>query len=244
MNKTQIFDDVEMVCKAAADYITELSKKTIQKKGRFTIAFSGGNTPRKLYELMSLPPYSNSLEWKNIFIFWGDERCVPYSDENNNSHMAFTSLLNKVPIPAENIFTIPVNFPPAKAAASYEQTLQTFFKEILPVFDLILLGLGDNGHTASLFPYTPILKEKKHIVKEVFIKELDAFRISFTSGLINNASQVIFLVTGKAKASIINIIFSGKKDPEKYPVQLIKQKKESASWYLDKAAASQLKTKK
>lgn len=241
MNKKHIFDDVEMVCKAAADYITALSKKTIHQKGKCCIALSGGNTPRKLFELMSLPPYSNSLDWKNIFIFWGDERCVPLTDKDNNSRMAYTSLLNKVPIPAENIFPIPVNFEPAMAAASYEQTLNVFFKEELPVFDLVLLGLGDNGHTASLFPFTTILKEKTHIVKEVFIKELNAFRISFTSDLINNAAHIVFLVTGEAKSSIINIIFSGIYEPDKYPVQFIK---EDADWYLDKAAASQLKTKK
>ncbi|MFT3908733.1 MAG: 6-phosphogluconolactonase [Ferruginibacter sp.] len=239
MNKKYIFDNVDIVCKAAAEYITELSKTTILQKGKFTIALSGGNTPRRLYELMSSPRYSNSLDWKNIFVFWGDERCVPLSDKDNNSHMAFTSLLDKVPIPAENIFPIPVNLEPAIAAASYEQTLQGFFKSALPVFDLILLGLGDNGHTASLFPFTTILKEKTNIVKEVFIQELNAYRISFTSELINNAAEIMFLVTGEAKASIINTIFSGIYEPEKYPVQLIK---DDAVWYLDKAAASQLKT--
>ncbi|MEO7522896.1 MAG: 6-phosphogluconolactonase [Ferruginibacter sp.] len=237
MNNKHVFDDVEAVCKAAADYIFDLSKKMITQKGIFTIALSGGNTPRKLYELLSIPPYSDSLNWNNIFIFWSDERCVPLSDRDNNSHMAFTSLLNKVLIPKENIFPIPVNFEPAKAATSYEQTLKDFFKEELPVFDLILLGLGDNGHTASLFPFTSILEEKKRIVKEIFIEEIDAFRISFTSGLINHAENIIFLVTGDAKASMVKTVFCEPGNPKKYPAQLIRK---DANWFLDRAAASQL----
>ncbi|MBC7536016.1 MAG: 6-phosphogluconolactonase [Ferruginibacter sp.] len=241
MNKKYIFKDAETVCIAAADYIVELSKKTISKKGKFTIALSGGNTPRKLYELLAQPAYSSLLEWKNIFVFWGDERYVPLSDENNNSHMAFAALLNNIPIPAENIFTVPVNFGPERAAISYEQTLLTFFKESIPAFDLILLGIGTNGHTASLFPFTPILKEKKQLVKEIFIEELGMYRISFTATLINQAHHILFLVTGKEKAAIIQTIFSGVKEGEKYPVLLIKPVKVDPAWYIDEAAASGIK---
>ena len=242
MNKKHIFNDAETVCIAAANYIVELSKKAILKKGKFTIALSGGNTPRKLYELLAQPAYSSLLEWKNIFIFWGDERYLPLSDEDNNSHMAFSALLNNIPIPAENIFTVPVNFDPERAAISYEQTLLTFFKEPLPAFDLILLGIGTNGHTASLFPFTSILKEKKQLVKEIFIEELGMYRISFTATLINQAQNVLFLVTGKEKAAIIETVFSGVKDVEKYPVLLIKPAKANPEWYLDEAAASRIKT--
>lgn len=241
MNKKHIFDDVDAVCKAAADHIAALSKIIISKKGKFTIALSGGNTPRKLYELLAEPSYVNAMDWKNIFVFWSDERCVPATDENNNSHMAFSSLLDKIQIPAENIFPIPVHYEPAKAASLYEQNLQSFFKAEVPVFDLILLGIGDNGHTASLFPHSSILSEKKHIVKEVFVEELNTYRISFTSGLINNAAHILFLVTGEAKAEIVKIIFSGTADFEKYPVLLIRPVNTNNNWYLDRAAASQLK---
>lgn len=239
MNNKYIFDNATLLCEAAADHIVELSKKAIAEKGRFTIALSGGNTPRKLYQLLATERYSSTLDWNNIFIFWGDERCVPANDENNNSHMAFTSLLNHVTIPKENVFPIPVDIGPAQSAITYEQTLQQFFKESLPAFDLILLGLGDNGHTASLFPFTDILKETAHTVKEVFIKELNAYRISFTVPLINNAHHILYLVTGEGKASIIKTIFSGIDEPEKYPVQLIKET--NGSWYLDQPAAAQLK---
>lgn len=241
MNKKEIFEDAEQLCNAAAEYIVNLSNKCIGKKGRFTIALSGGNTPLKLYALLAKAKYAKSLDWKNIFIFWGDERCVPFSDKNNNSHMAMLTLLNNVPLPAENIFPIPVNFKPAIAASSYESTLLTFFKERIPVFDLILLGIGDNGHTASLFPFTDILHEDKKLVKEVYVEEVNMFRISFTVPLINNAANILFLVTGKEKSEIIKTVFSATKNPEKYPVQFIQGK---TIWYLDKAAASQLKIKK
>ncbi len=241
MNKKEIFEDPEQLCNAAADYIINLSNKCIIKKGRFTIALSGGNTPLKLYALLAKAENAKKLDWKNIFIFWGDERCVPFSDRNNNSHMAMLTLLNNVPVPAENIFPIPVNFKPETAAASYEATLLTFFKEKIPTFDLILLGLGDNGHTASLFPFTDILHENKKLVKEVYLEEVKMFRISFTLPLINNAANILFLVTGKEKSGIIKIVFSAIKNPEKYPAQFIQGK---TTWYLDNAAASQLKIKK
>ena len=241
MNKKEIFEDAEQLCNAAATFIVNLSNKCIAKKGRFTIALSGGNTPLKLYALLAKAEYAKSLDWKNIFIFWGDERYVPFSDVNNNSHMAMLTLLNNVPVPAENIFPIPVNFKPAIAASSYESTLLTFFKENIPSFDLILLGIGDNGHTASLFPFSDILKEDKRLVKEVYVAEVNMFRITFTVPLINNAANILFLVTGKEKSEIIKTVFSASKNPGKYPAQLIKGK---TIWYLDKAAASQLKIKK
>jgi 6-phosphogluconolactonase len=244
MNKKEIFADAYSLYTAAANFIIELANKSILKNGRFCMALSGGNTPRKLYELLARPGYSNLLDWKNIFVFWSDERCLPISDNDNNSHMAFHALLNHVPIPAENIFPVPVNFAPQRAAASYEATIQTFFKAPLPQFDLIMLGLGENGHTASLFPFSSILTEKEHIVKDVFIDELKNFRISFTVPLINHAKHILFLVSGKEKATILKIIFSGNKHPEEYPAQLIKPVNGNTYWYIDKDAATQLKIKK
>ncbi|MEO7046091.1 MAG: 6-phosphogluconolactonase, partial [Ferruginibacter sp.] len=170
---------------------------------------------------------------------WGDERCVPVDDERNNSHVAKELLLNNVKIPTENIFIVPVKMPPAKAAHHYEQTLKLFFKTQFPAFDLILLGMGDNGHTASLFPKTPILQEKKALVKEVYVEELDMNRVSFTAPLINNAKNILFLVAGKNKASMLHTVLDGKENIEKYPAQMIKAAK--VFWYVDKAAAGKLK---
>ena len=240
MTKTVTFNTTGLLFKAAADLIIQLYEQAVADKGSFTIALSGGNTPKKLYELLATPVYAKKINWKNIYLFWSDERCVPASDEENNSHMASQALLNNVPVPKENIFPVPVNFEPAKAAARYEQMIRTFFKDKQPHFDLILLGLGEDGHTASLFPGTDILDEKKILVKQVYLKEKKMFRVSFTLPLINDAKHILFLVTGKEKSNILKKIFTKPVKKPAYPAQLIKPVKGKLFWYLDKAAASSL----
>jgi len=240
MTKTVTYNTAGLLFKAAADLIIQLYEQAVADKGSFTIALSGGNTPKKLYELLATPVYAKKINWKNIYLFWSDERCVPVSDEENNSHMASQALLNNVPVPKENIFPVPVNFEPAKAAARYEQMIRTFFKDTQPHFDLVLLGLGEDGHTASLFPGTDILDEKKILVKQVYLKEKKMFRVSFTLPLINDAKHILFLVTGKEKSSILKKIFTKPVKKPAYPAQLIKPVKGKLFWYLDKAAASSL----
>jgi len=240
MNKIQIFESTSQLFKTTADFILELSERSIKEKGRFTIALSGGNTPKKLYELLAKPPYIKKINWKNVFVFWSDERCVPASDEENNSHMAFLALLNNVPVPAENIFPVPVNFGPSKASIRYEQMIKSFFKTSKPSFDLILLGLGEDGHTASLFPGTEILLENKALVKQVFLKNKKSYRISFTVPLINNAKHVLFLVTGIEKSVIIQKLMLKPVKRNIFPAQLIKPLKGDLHWFLDKPAAIKL----
>ena len=241
MHKISVFNSEEKLSKAAADFIVNLSDKAIAENGKFTIALSGGNTPSKLFELLATPAYNKLINWKQTFVFWGDERCVPANDERNNSFVAKKLLLNNVRIPAENIFAVPVKMQPAKAAHHYEQTLKIFFKSPFPSFDLILLGMGDNGHTASLFPGTEILEETKALVKEVYVKELDMNRVSFTAPLINNAKNILFLVTGKNKASMLHKVLEGKPNIKKYPAQMIKAAKgNKLYWYIDTTAAGKL----
>lgn len=241
MNKKHVFATAEQTCTALAEWIVELSIATVNKKGSFTIALSGGSTPKQLFELLASDGFSSRLSWKNIYFFWSDERCVPYSHEDNNSRMADQALLHKVPVPKENIFPVPVNFEPVKAAQNYEETILSFFRTDDPQFDLVLLGLGENGHTASLFPHSEILKEKKRFVREAFIAELNAWRISFTVRLIRNATHQVFLVTGESKAEIVKIIFSKGGDPDELPALLISKDGKKVEWYLDSAAASLLK---
>ncbi|MEP7165786.1 MAG: 6-phosphogluconolactonase [Ferruginibacter sp.] len=241
MTKIETFHTPGMLFKAAADHILQLYEKSVAEKGSFTIAFSGGNTPKKLYELLAQPPYVKKINWKNVYIFWSDERCVSFSNEENNSHMASIALLNNVPVPKENIFPVPVNFEPAKAASRYEQMIKTFFKEKDPRFDLILLGLGEDGHTASLFPCTDILNEKKAMVKQVYLEEKKMYRVSFTIPLINNAKQILFLVTGKEKASVVGKLFSKVVKKNILPAGLIKPRKGNLVWFLDKPAALLIK---
>lgn len=241
MSNIKIFSSEEELGKAAADFMVALSKKSIAEHGVFTIALSGGSTPNKLFELLAADAYNKQIDWKNSFVFWGDERYLPETDENNNSHQARKILLNNVSLPIENIFPIPVKMEPAKAAIHYQQTLLQFFKSDKPAFDLIMLGMGDNGHTASLFPHTTILQETTALVKEVYVEEVNMYRISFTAGLINHAKNILFLVSGDKKADMLKTVLEGEKSIEKYPAQMIKAEAgNNVYWYIDKTAAAQL----
>ncbi len=226
MQKVTQFDNAEILATAAADYFVQLGNECILTKGKFTVALSGGSTPIALFKLLASIEYASKIDWKKIYIFWGDERCVALDSPENNAYQATTILLDKVLVPKKNIFVIPVNETPTNAAIYYEATLKIFFKTDMPIFDLILLGLGDDGHTASLFPLTTILKEKTKLVKEVFLAAKNVWRVSFTEPLINKATHKLFLVVGKAKADILNTIINGGIDTKKYPAQMIK----NAEW--------------
>jgi 6-phosphogluconolactonase len=228
MNTVTNFDSAELLAEAAANYFVTLANECIEKKGKFAVALSGGNTPMALYKLLASPTFSNKLDWKKVFIFWGDERCVPLESSDNNAFNAKNILLSKIKIPSKNIFTIPVDETPVNAAIYYEATIKIFFKTDKPVFDLILLGMGDDGHTASLFPYTKILQEKEKLVSPVFIENKNSWRISFTETLINLATHKLFLVIGKDKKPMLDIILHGEKDIEKYPAHMI----ENAEWFV------------
>jgi 6-phosphogluconolactonase len=228
MNTVSHFDTAELLAEATANYFVALANECIEKKGKFTVALSGGTTPMALYKLLASPTFSNQIDWKKVFVFWGDERCVPLDSSDNNAFNAKNAFLNKIKIPIKNIFVIPVDETPVNAAIYYEATIKIFFKTDKPVFDLILLGMGDDGHTASLFPYTGILREKNKLVKEVFLANKNVWRISLTAPVINQAIHKLFLIAGKSKAQMLDIILHGEKDIEKYPAQLI----ENAEWFV------------
>jgi 6-phosphogluconolactonase len=175
-----------------------------------------------------------------VHVFWGDERCVPPDDERSNFRMAREALLRYVPLPAGNIHPMHGELPPAEGAMQYETELRTFFGTEAPVFDLILLGLGDNAHTASLFPHTPVLAEDKRWAAEVYIPELDMNRITLTVPLINQARQVIFLVSGANKASALHSVLEGAYQPQDFPAQLIHPVERHPVWLVDKAAGHKL----
>jgi 6-phosphogluconolactonase len=244
MNKVSLFADIESLNKKAAELIVELSRKTIENTGRFSIALSGGKTPALLYNLLAHMPYCEQLQWKNIFVFWSDERCVPPDDEENNSNMARKMLLDHVPIPAENIFAVQVQMPPAKAAIQYGQMLKAFFKEDIPAFDLILLGMGADGHTASLFPGTEALwRTSPELAQAVEAPGAKMQRITFTPRLINNAKHILILVTGENKAAVLQKVLEDKNKEVPYPAQYIKPVNGKLWWFVDAAAASKLKHK-
>jgi 6-phosphogluconolactonase len=239
-DQLRVFSSIEALNGSAAQFIVDLAEKSVTERGRFIVCLSGGNTPKGLYTLLSMKPYCDLIPWKNTFVFWSDERFVPADDERNNAYMTTLALLSKINLPSSNVFPIPVNLPPHDAAKKYEETLQVFFGKEAPCFDLILLGLGENGHTASLFPGTAVLHEKSHWVKEVFVEELKMYRITMTALLINKARYILFLVKGKEKSPILKTILTAPFQPEKYPVQLICPEQGEVSWYVDYQAASQL----
>jgi 6-phosphogluconolactonase len=201
---------------------------------------SGGNSPKKLYELLTTSEYGRQIDWDKIYFFFGDERYVPFTDPGNNGNMAKKALFEPLMIPDANIFYINTAAPPEESAKKYSQRILSYFKNDPVRFDLVLLGLGDNSHTASLFPHTPVLKEKKALVSAVYIKELSSYRITMTAGLINEAHAIAFLVYGEAKAMAVHNVLEGEKDFETYPAQLIIPEEGVMLWFLDESAAKGL----
>jgi 6-phosphogluconolactonase len=230
---------------AAAEEVIRTATEAIAKRGRFAIALSGGSTPRSLFTLIAANA-SASLPWDRMFFFWGDERHVPPNDPDSNYRMANETLLSKVAIPPANIFRIPAENPDASAAAeAYEQTLIKFFEVgpgEVPRFDLILLGMGPDGHTASLFPETAVLQENSRLVVANWVEKLKTHRITFTLPLLNAARSVAFLVSGTDKAAVLHEVLEGSDAGEKYPSKLVRPGEGKLIWFVDRAAASQLST--
>lgn len=240
----RIFKEDRLVLEALADFIVSESKKAIAAHGRFNIALSGGSSPKKLYELLASDLYRNKVAWKDVFFFFGDERYVPLDDKNSNYLMAERALFEPLGISHEQIFAVNTALPPADAAHDYEATILHHFNNKANCrYDLILLGLGDNSHTASLFPYTKVLHEKEALVKEIFVDEVNMYRITFTAPLINAAHHVVFLVYGAGKAEAVHHILKDPTDIEAFPAQLIKPVSGQLYWFLDEAAAEKIKDK-
>ncbi len=227
---------------AAADELIRAANDAVQQRGRFTIALSGGSTPKNLYTLIAAN--ASVLPWDRMFFFWGDERYVPPNDPQSNFRMANEALLSKVPVPPANIFRIAAENPDAAAAAlAYEKTLREFFdvaRGEFPRFDFILLGIGPDGHTASLFPETAALQEKTRLVVANWVEKMKARRITFTLPVLNAARIAAFLVSGTDKAAILHEVLEGKGPDEKYPCRLVRPKEGKLLWLVDRAAASEL----
>jgi len=215
----------------------------VRANGRFTVALSGGSTPRSLFSLLATT-FRDQLPWDKMFFFWGDERHVPPDHPESNYRMAYEALLSKVPVPAENVFRVPAEIPDAnQAAADYEQTLRKFFQlspGAFPRFDLILLGMGPDGHTASLFPGTSALQEKSRLVVANWVEKFKAYRITFTLPVLNNAAVVTFLVGGPDKAETVREVLEGTQPAELFPSKLIHPTNGRLMWMLDQAAAAAL----
>lgn len=239
----RVFPSVEESNQALADYFVATGRAAIAARGRFAVALSGGSSPKKLFELLAAS-YQDRLAWNKVDFFWGDERYVPHTDPNSNYLMAKKALLDPLDIQPEHIFAVDTSLPPAEAAAAYTHTMQRYFgsEDSLPL-DLDLLGLGDNAHTASLFPHTSVLTDETVSVQALYIAEVQANRITMTAPLLNQARATAFLVYGAGKAEAVRQILEEQRDIQQYPAQLIQPANDNVTWFLDEAAASKLTRK-
>lgn len=235
--EVKIFPDAAALNEGAASFIVKTAVEVLQTKDKFSVALSGGSTPKSLYALLASDKFKNEIDWRRTLVFFSDERCVPPDDEESNFRMAREALLSKIEIPDENIFRLRGELSPSEAAAEYETAIKKNLGEN-PAFDLILLGLGDDGHTASLFPETAALKENKNLVAENFIEKFNSYRLTLTFPVINSAAQVIFLVTGAKKAPMVKRVLSEKAFD--LPASLVKPENGRCFWFLDEVAAKLL----
>ena len=244
MKSIHIYKTEKELLNAIANYFIQSAKESIETDGQFNVALSGGNSPKKLYQLLSSTLYKNKVEWKKVNFFFGDERYVPENDSQRNSLMVEDSLFRPLKISDSQIFKVDTTLSPDNAAAAYFELIQSHFKEKPIQFDLVLLGIGDNAHTASLFPFTAVLTEKTINVKSVFLKEQQVYRITMTAPLINQSKKIAFLVYGKDKAIAVSEILEGDVDANKYPAQLINPLNGDVDWFLDEPAAALINVKK
>ena len=243
--KIEIVADAEAMSKTAAKRLIEHISKSLYNHDFYSIALSGGSTPRRLYTLLADDPALRAqIPWERIHFFWGDERHVPPDHPDSNYRMADIAMLSKAPIPATNIHRIRAEEPDAdKAAADYEQDIRRFFKLAsgqVPRFNCVLLGLGPDGHTASLFPGSPALKEHKRLVMANWVEKFQSHRITLTVPVINNSDLILFLVSGSGKADVLRMVLEGGEAPGRYPAQRIQPQHGNLLWLSDTGAASRL----
>jgi 6-phosphogluconolactonase len=226
----QTFADAGDLARGAAEHFVARSSEAVAQKGVFTVALSGGSTPKILYELLAAGSFRERIPWSGIHFFWSDERHVAPDHAESNYRMAHEAMLSRVPVPASNVHRVPAENPNAtEAALEYEQTIKQVTKQSLPALDLILLGLGTDGHTASIFPGSEVLHETKRLVAAPWVEKLNSYRITMTLPLINNGVSIVFLVSGAEKAAIVKEVLEG---PKKYPAQYVQPTHGELLWLL------------
>ncbi|RNI22691.1 6-phosphogluconolactonase [Rufibacter latericius] len=239
----QVYKTPAELSRAAVEIFVHTANEAVQEHGRFTVALTGGSSPEQLYKLLAKPPYRDLVPWAETYVFWGDERWVPLTDERSNAKMAFDTLLHHVPISKSHIFTMWGEETPEAFAAIYEKRLLNHFHGSTPKFDLILLGMGDDGHTASLFPGTAVLQETEKWVEAYYLEPQSMYRITLTAPCLNQAKKIVFMTYGQKKAKALQEVLEGDRNPEMYPSQLIHPHQGETTWLVDEAAASLLSKK-
>jgi 6-phosphogluconolactonase len=241
----RVFADGAELARAAAEEFTHLAEEAIRARGRFSVALSGGSTPRRLFALLADPkePFRDRIDWRAVHLFWGDERHVPPDHPESNFRMAREALLDRAEIPAENVHRVRgEEHDAARAASLYEEELRSFFRGA-PRFDLVLLGLGADAHTASLFPGTAAVHEHERWVVAPWVEKLGTFRITLTPAVFDRAAAVIFLVQGPEKAGALRAVLAAERDPDQLPAQAVRPLDGEILWLVDRAAASGLDTR-
>ena len=238
----EIFDTPAELAAALADTFVDEAQSAITERGGFYVALAGGTTPKAAYELLAQEPHANTVSWSDVFIYFGDERCVPPDDEQSNYRMAKLAFLDAVNIPTGNVHRMHGEEDPQRAAAEYAKILHEDLGE-LPRFDLILLGMGPDGHTASLFPGSPVLTSSgDELVAAPYVEKFQSHRLTLTPRAINNARRVVIATEGPGKAPALAAVLKGPVNPAAHPVQIVHPVDGTLTWLVDSAAASQLKT--
>ncbi|TDE16321.1 6-phosphogluconolactonase [Dyadobacter psychrotolerans] len=232
--------DARQVSEELASWITNCIQEVLKSQERFTFVLSGGSTPKRLYDLLAASPYKEEIPWEKLHFFWGDERAVPFEDDRNNAKMCYDELLNKVPVIAENIHVMRTDIEPEEAVVEYEKVLKQYFGDSETTFDFVLLGMGDDGHTLSLFPGTDVIHETKGWVNTFFLAAQDMFRITLTAPVVNAAKYVAFMAVGSGKAETLKSVLGGEKNLDKFPSQIIEPVNGELHWFVDEAAAALL----
>ena len=234
MNIT-VFDNLDTLYKKAADTFVELSEKSIQRHDKFVVALSGGSSPKAIFSLLATQEYSDKIEWSKVYFFWVDERWVSLADEKSNFKMTLEALLDKVPVDENHVFPM---YKDGVEPEDYAKEYEAQIRKVLGnegVFDFILLGMGDDGHTASLFPGEKILHEKEKWVDAYYLKPQEMYRITLTEPIINKAENILVVAFGESKKHALNEVLNGEYNPELYPLQLI-ERKDSFQFFTDEKA--------
>lgn len=234
-----IFDTPQDVAAAVADAFIDDARSAIEQRGAFYVALAGGSTPKAAYSLLAQPPRRDHVDWKNVQIFFSDERCVPPESDESNYNMAYHALLSHVPIPQANIHRMRAEEDPDTAAAEYAALLVRELGDP-PRFDLVMLGMGADGHTASLFPGADPHTDEEQLVRAVYVEKFSAHRLTFTPVVINNARHVLIAVEGLPKAPALYAVRQGPYDPRIHPIQVVAPTNGRLTWYVDRAAAAEV----
>jgi 6-phosphogluconolactonase len=235
--------DLADLNRRAAEYFIHLAEEAVARSARFTVALAGGSTPRSVYALLGSTGYQERIPWHQVHLFWGDERCVPPDHPESNYRMVRESLLAKIKIPSENVHRMPGEKEPGVAALEYEAMLKEFFhlsRSSFPRFDLILLGIGEDGHTASLFPQSDAVAEVERLVVASRAQQKDLYRLTLTLPVLNHAADVVFLVAGESKAAIVKKLTQTKAGASLLPAARVRPHHGRLSWLITQDAAAGL----